>query len=192
MTSESDVTGGRRPAIDMTQFFFHISDDPRSTKNYDLIAAPLQEHIICNHKLNQHYQSVLHHSPKMKRSIDNNELIKFFFRQSRSETSLFYCRNEKCKPRRGMEAKAYNQLPSKGYTNLRSHLRSCVVDNFEEVYLEHLNKAGGRLDNFYFSSTRDADVFRLLEWVVMRNQPIAEVDYPITKNILKVLLTCSK
>lgn len=123
--------------------------------------------------------------------IDNAEMIKFFFKKSLTDPSLFYCRNEKCNPKRGV-AKTYKQLKNKGYTNLRNHLRCCVGENFEEIYLEHLKSCCGKLDSFVYSSPKDSDIFRLIEWIIMKNQPITEVDNEITRSILNIKPISSK
>lgn len=128
----------------------------------------------------------------MAPTINTAELIKFFFEQHETEKSLYYCQNEKCKPRRGRAAKAYRNVQRRGYTNLRNHLRSCVGEDYEQVYLDHLKKAGGVLDSFCFSSSRDNDAFKLIEWVVMRNQPICEVDNSITRGLMNVSPLSSK
>ena len=125
-------------------------------------------------------------------SIDNTQLIKFFLRQSPTDSSLYYCLNEKCKQKRGQNPKAYKQVPNKGYSNLRIHLRACVGDDFEENYLTHLRDAGGVLESYFYSSQKDRDIFRIIEWTIMRDQPISEIDDPITRSILSVKLICSK
>ena len=122
----------------------------------------------------------------MNKYVDNASLVKFFFKQSVTDPSIYYCQNEKCQPKRGMEAKGYKQNPGKGFTNLRNHLRSCVGPNFEDVYNNYLKKCGGRIDNFYYTCPKDADVFKGMEWDFMRSQPITEVDNQITKGILNV------
>ena len=95
--------------------------------------------------------------------VDNSKLIKFFFKQCGQNSHLFYCQNEKCRQKRGQKAKAYKQDISKGYTNLRAHLRTCVGPDFEQIYLSHLRDAGGVLDDFVFSTPRDSEVFKIIE-----------------------------
>lgn len=124
-------------------------------------------------------------------TIDNAKMIKFFFKQSTTDPAIYFCQNEKCLQKRGQRAKSYKQDPKKGYSNLRNHLRTCVGEEFEEIYLSHLRDAGGVLDKFVFSSARDSDVFRIIEWVIMRDQPISEIDDSITRSILNVKPICS-
>ena len=128
----------------------------------------------------------------MAPSINTQELVRFFFKQDESDYSLYYCQNEKCKPRRGRKAKGYKCVKGRGYTNLKNHLRTCIGEDYEQVYLDHLRKAGGVLDNYCFSSARDKDAFKLIEWVIMRNQPISEVDDPLTRSLFNVSPICSK
>lgn len=96
------------------------------------------------------------------------------------------------KPLAGQKTKAYKQEAKTGHTNLRNHLKSCVGEQFEQIFIDHLCNAGGRLDNFCFNSLRDSDVFLLIEWVVMRNIPLLEVDDPITRGILNISLVPAK
>lgn len=128
----------------------------------------------------------------MSVNVDNQLLVTFFFRQSENDSSLYFCRNEKCKPKRGKKLKGYKQHPGKGYTNLRNHLRSCIGENFEQVYRDHIRKSGGTLDNYCFSSTRDSEVYKLLEWVIMRSHPLCEVDSPLTISLLNMKPLSSK
>lgn len=116
---------------------------------------------------------------------NTNDLIKFFYRQSPDDPSVYYCRNAKCVPKQGHNGKAYKQKPNSGWTNLRNHLRVCVGPNFEDVYREHEAQAGGNIDGFFFNSTRDSEVFQLLEWLVMRNQPLSELDNDLTRRLVK-------
>lgn len=49
-----------------------------------------------------------------------------------------------------------------GYTNPRNHLRLCVGDNSEQVSSYYLDISGGKLDNLFYSSTRDSDILKLI------------------------------
>lgn len=75
---------------------------------------------------------------------------------------------------------------------MRNHLKCCVGANFEDLYIDHLHNAGGQLDKFCFNSTRDCDVFKLLEWLVMQNMPLSEVDDPLTHGIMNIPAVFSK
>ena len=48
------------------------------------------------------------------------------------------------------------------------------------------------LESYFYSSQKDRDIFRIIEWTIMRDQPISEIDDPITRSILSVKLICSK
>lgn len=49
----------------------------------------------------------------------------------------FICQKEKCRQKRGQKVKAYKQDPSYGYSKFRIHLRTCVGEDFEQVYLSY-------------------------------------------------------
>lgn len=42
----------------------------------------------------------------------------------------------------------------------------------------------------FYSTPRDSDVFRIIEWVIMRDQPISEIDDSVTQSILDVKSIC--
>lgn len=111
----------------------------------------------------------------MAMKYDSKELIDFFFSKC-SDPSLYLCRNEKCG-----NAKSYKQAPKSGFSNLRSHLLSCIGPNYEQIFREQKTRCNGTLDSFSFVNNRDSHVFDLLEWVIMRNQPLTEIDDPITQ-----------
>ena len=71
-------------------------------------------------------------------------------------------------------------------------MRSCIGPNYLEIYNDQKKLAGGCIDGYFFTSTRDADVFQLLEWVIMRNHAFAEVDDILTRNLMKVKSLSSK
>ena len=86
------------------------------------------------------------------------------------------------------------QKVNTGYTNLKNHLRSCVGDDFQQIYRDLLksSKGKGRLDRFGFINTREKEVYKVLEWIVMRNHPLSEVDNELTRSILTTKPICSK
>lgn len=128
----------------------------------------------------------------MNKAIDNADLIRFYFTQSKIDEQVYFCKNDKCINKRGKKSKGLKQGKNKGYTNLRNHLRSCVGPDFENTYLEFLRKAGGRLDKFAFTSKRDGDVYKIMCWVIMRNQALTEVDDPLTRELFNVEPISSK
>ena len=128
----------------------------------------------------------------MTAKVDPKALVNYYFDRCTDDPSIFFCKNDKCSARCGKKKHGYKQDITKGITNLRNHLRACIGDDYEAKYLDHLNKCGGRLDGFCFTNTRDNDVFKILEWVVMRNQPLSEVDDPLTRSLFNVKPVSSK
>ena len=122
------------------------------------------------------------------------DYITFFFEKSANDTTSFKCRNEKCIARtnRNSNRRLYKQSESSGFTNLKNHLRSCIGPNYLEIYNNRKNLAGGFIDGYFFASPRDADVFQLIEWMIMRNHSFAEVDDILTRNLMKVKPLSSK
>lgn len=53
------------------------------------------------------------------------------------------------------------------------------------MYRNHVVKSGGNIDGYFFGSPHDRDVYQLIEWVVMRNQPISEVENAIINVFFK-------
>ena len=125
-------------------------------------------------------------------SKKNESICKFFFSRCPDNACFYYCRNEKCKAKPGRPAKRYKQVPGTGWTNLINHLRSCVGPNYETIYNDHVTKAPGNIDGFFYGSPRDSDAYQLIEWVIMRNQPLSEVDNELTRAILKCKPMSSK
>lgn len=113
-------------------------------------------------------------------------LTNFYFKRSGSDCALLYCRNVKCISKREIKQKGYKQKPGKGYTNLRKHLRVCIGEDYEQRYIDYLNKAGDRLDNYCYTNARDSDVFRILEWIILRNQPLLAIDDRLTRSLFNI------
>ena len=64
---------------------------------------------------------------------------------------------------------------SGGWTNLLNHLKACVGPKYQEEYGQVVK------DNVFAAfkptvSKREADMFRWIEWVVMRNMPLAVLE----------------
>jgi hypothetical protein len=76
---------------------------------------------------------------------------------------------------------------SGGWTNLLSHLRSCVGKDYEQLFAEHeklkASKEGGY---FVRISDREKEVFKWIEFIVMKNLPVSFVDCPYTRNITRL------
>lgn len=119
-------------------------------------------------------------------SYKQKELMDYFFTQC-EDKDYYVCNNPKCGTRK-------KQKVNTGYTNLKNHLRSCVGSDFEEVYVDLLksSKGKGRLDSYGFINSKEKDVFQVLEWIVMRNHPLSEVDNQLTRTILTTKPISSK
>jgi hypothetical protein len=99
-------------------------------------------------------------------TIKPKEMIEYFFTQC-DDKNIFLCNNPKC----GGKVK---QKINTGYTNLKDNLRSCVGQDFEQMFLDIVKscKQKGRLDSYGFVNEREREVFKILNWVVQRNQPL--------------------
>ena len=58
--------------------------------------------------------------------ISQGDMIAYFFKQA-DDANYFHCRNDKCK-----NSKPLKQAKGTGYSNLWSHLRSCIGEDFEQ------------------------------------------------------------
>lgn len=125
-------------------------------------------------------------------TTETSDLVKFYFRQCSDNPSYYYCRNDKCQAKSGQPAKAYKQKPGSGWTNLRQHLRACVGADYDKLYQERLEKSGGTISGYFLASPRDTDVYQVIEWIVMRNQPISEIDNYLTRAIFRTKPLSSK
>lgn len=101
--------------------------------------------------------------------VNKSDMINFYLTKCKDKHSFSYCRNEKCKAYADKPAKKYKQAERSGYTNLLNHLRSCVGNAYESVYLDHVKKEGVSIEGYFFGSSRDNDVYQLIEWVIVRN-----------------------
>ena len=119
-------------------------------------------------------------------TVKPKELIQYFFTQC-EDKNYFLCNNPKC------EGKVKQQVNT-GYTNLKNHLRSCIGQDFEQIYMDLVKscKKKGRLDSYGFMNERESEVHRLLEWIVMGNQPLAELDNDLSRGLFKTKPISSK
>jgi hypothetical protein len=119
-------------------------------------------------------------------NIKPKEMIEYFFSQC-NDKILFLCNDPKC----GGKVK---QKLNTGYTNLKNHLRSCVGKDFEQIYLDIVKscKQKGRLDSYGFVNEREKEGFKILNWIVQRNQPLNEINNEITRDIVNVKPISSK
>ena len=81
-------------------------------------------------------------------------------------------------------------MKSGGWTNLLSHIRSCIGRDYEEQYLEHkkLQTSASNTAPSYFIriSDREKEVCKWIEFVVMKNLPVSFVDCPYTRDITRL------
>ena len=82
-------------------------------------------------------------------NVKPKEIIEFFFTQC-DDKNFFQCKNPKC---RGKAKQKVNT----GYTNLKNHLRSCVGQDFEKIFLDIVKscKQRGRLDSYGFINEKE-------------------------------------
>ncbi|RLN75737.1 hypothetical protein BBJ28_00007540 [Nothophytophthora sp. Chile5] len=119
-------------------------------------------------------------------SVDNvPEDLRFYLDVSFSDGLVSYqCRKCSRQPK---------QVWKTGFSNLRKHLASCVgsdyVAKFEESVREQPNPLGFVRERFV--SSKELTVFRWLEWVIMRDMPLSEVDNPVTRGISNLDNFCS-
>lgn len=71
-------------------------------------------------------------------------------------------------------------------------MKSCVGANFKDIYIDNFSDAGGRLDIFCFNCARDHDVLKLLEWVIMKNVLLSELDDPLMRAFVNIIAVSSK
>lgn len=62
-------------------------------------------------------------------------------------------------------------------------MRSLVGPNYESVFINFKKASRGSIYHYAFTKSRYMDVFKTIEWVIMRSDPLLEVDYSITRGI---------
>ena len=108
---------------------------------------------------------------------DNKAFVNFFFEQVDDEN--FKCKNVKC------GNKLYKQKAGSGYSNLITHLRGCVP-NYQSIYKQATLPNATNNVQLKFLTHEEEGLFNLMEWVIMRNIPLSEVENPITRKALKM------
>ena len=101
-------------------------------------------------------------------TIDTKDLIEFFYEKQKNP-GQYKCKNEKC-------LKIRSEVESKGYTNLKNHLRTCIGNNFEDVYLQALQSNSLKVHGFTAYNKRDVDIHKLLQYFVMTPTPFSMID----------------
>ena len=103
------------------------------------------------------------------------ELVKYFFKNNDS-SNKFKCNN--C-------GKHITQNIKNGYTNLKNHLIACIGSDYGEIYLEKGKDSDNTLHKFGIVNNNIRDTYKWIEWVVMRNIPLMEVDNPLTRKMME-------
>lgn len=117
-------------------------------------------------------------SSTMGRTLSTNSksISEFFF--NRTEDLLWECK--KCHK---------TKAKSGGWTNLLSHIRSCIGSDYEDQYNEHkkLTASSTNAPTFFIKvSEREKEVYKWVEFVVMKNLPVSFVDCPYTRDVTRL------
>lgn len=83
------------------------------------------------------------------------------------------------------------QTPGTGYSNLVSHLAAKHPDH-AEVFAESHRPGSATLVHHGFIDERTMEIYKWIEWVVMRNHALAEVDDPLTRSMSRLQPVSSK
>lgn len=106
----------------------------------------------------------------------SKSVCEYFFKQL--EKHAWQCK--KC-----MKTKSKNG----GWTNLLSHLRSCVGSEYEKAYLEHqkLISSSKAASGFFIRiSDREKEMYNWINFIVMKNLPVSFVQCPFTRDISRL------
>jgi hypothetical protein len=122
----------------------------------------------------------------MANNYDRKAICAFYYNAIEGSPELWECK--KC-------LSFKKQRADSGDENLKSHAKVCFGDDFLEVFLRSLEDTSGAstLDSFFQkANTRERDINKWIEWVVMRNQPLSEVDNELTREGMKWSPLCAK
>ena len=121
-----------------------------------------------------------------KKKTSNKTLVDFFYGKDEQDPTLYFCKNAKCKTKN----KPIKQKEKSGYSNLLSHLASCMGD-YNQTYEDFKKGSVGTgpvqspLAGFFLHSQDDVDITAWLEWVVVGCRPLSAVDDPLTRAAFK-------
>jgi hypothetical protein len=86
-----------------------------------------------------------------------------------------------------------------GWTNLLSHLKSCIGKDYSEQYAVHMSKtsvlqgSSSCLDTYVLSlNDAEKEMAEWINYIVVKNLPVSIVDCPLTRNIVKLKPVSSK
>ncbi len=88
-----------------------------------------------------------------------------------------------------------DKLKSGGWTNLLNHARSCVGPSFESDFerLHHLSGKNSAITSFVIRvNETEREMYKWIEWVIMKNQPLSIVDDPLTREGMRYRPVTSK
>jgi hypothetical protein len=84
---------------------------------------------------------------------------------------------------------------SGGWTNLLNHARSCVGPSFEIDFerLHHSSGKNGAITSFVIQvNETEREMYKWIEWVIMKNQPLSIADDPLTREGMRYRSVKSK
>jgi hypothetical protein len=82
-----------------------------------------------------------------------------------------------------------------GWTNLLSHLRTCVGANYESIFLDSKKVAGSSntMDGFFVCvSDREKEMHQWIQFIVMKNLPVSFVDCSYTRELARIKSVCGR
>jgi hypothetical protein len=130
--------------------------------------------------------------PGILLAVTAREVVDYYFH---APTASFAYKCKKCE-------RMMRQKKNSGFSNLRNHLTSCVGKNFEmelQQLLAHSNPTTSsssqtRVQQYFqpIYSSREVDVYKWIEWVVMRHKPLSKVDDSLTREGMKYSAVTSK
>jgi len=120
--------------------------------------------------------------------LKSKVIAQFFFEQEEDaeDKNVWTCK--KCQKER---------RTSNGWTNLVTHVKTCVGGDYEGMVAAHLRENKGAkkqaaIDSFLISNDKERRAHQIIEWMVLRNMPLCEIDHPLTRSILAPEPFCAK
>ncbi|ETO77890.1 hypothetical protein F444_06981 [Phytophthora nicotianae P1976] len=87
--------------------------------------------------------------------------------------------------------KERKQVPGSSYSNLLAHLAG-KHEGYEAVYASSQSNSSSSLQAFGFVSEESSHLFQWIQWVVMRNMPVSEVEDDLTRAMSKLWSVTTK
>ena len=82
-----------------------------------------------------------------------------------------------------------NNVKSGGWTNLLSHLHSCVGKDYEQAFVDHqklIASSSTTAGYFLRISKHEKEMFNWINFIVMKNLPVSFVDCSNTRDITRL------